>query len=264
MSAEQSVADRPLADLPARLGVLGAYLRIGRAYLRWARFLLLLGVFVFIPVGLVHSIALEADIGSFDLGGIVVLLGLAAAIMALIVSGLLGEVFYTGAVAASLTHAHDGDPPTLSEIARTIDYRGLIAVDLLYGATVAIGALLFVVPGLLAFVWLALAAPVIEIERRGARDSLRRSVQLIRGRFWLALAVLLPIELVGEGVAGAATELAHDLLGTRTLLSHWLADVLANLVFTPFYAVAAVILTVALIHEKDGGGPPLRTSPTRP
>jgi len=263
MGAEAQAARAP-ADPPGRLTVLGAYARLGRAYLRWARFLLLLGLIVFIPVGLVHSLAIEADIGSLDFGGIVVLMGLAAALVVLVVTGLLGEVFYTGAVAASLTHAHDSRPPTLREIARTIDYGRLIAVDLIYGVAVAIGTLLLVVPGILAFVWLALAAPVIEIERRGVRDSLRRSLQLVRGRFWLVLVVLFPIEVIGEAVTAAATGLAHDLLGDRTLISHWLADVLSNLAFTPFYAVAAVILTVALIHEKDGSGPPLRIGPSQP
>jgi hypothetical protein len=31
------------------------------------------------------------------------------------------------------------------------------------------------------------------------------------------------------------------------------ADVLSNVAFTPFYAVAAVLLTVDLIREKGGG-----------
>lgn len=251
-----------LADLPPRLGPRAAYVRIGRAYLRWAPFLLALGLFVFIPVGFVHSLAVEAEIGHFELGGPLILAGLVAALVVLVVTGLLGEVFYTGAVAASLTHAHDGSPPGLLEIARSIDYRRLIAIDLIYGAVVAIGVVLFVVPGLLAFVWFSLAAPVVEIEGRGVRASLRRSMRLVRGRFWLVFAVIVPIELVGEGIANGATEIAHDLIGNRHFLSHWLADVLTNLAFTPFYAVAAVILTVALIHEKDGSGPPLRAART--
>lgn len=262
MAAETQAA-RPLADLPGRLTVLSAYVRIGHAYVRWARFLLTLGLFVFVPVGLVHSIAIEADIGSLDFGGIVVLLGLAAALFVLILTGLLGEVFYTGAVAASLTHTHDGRPPTLREIARAIDYGRLIAVDLIYGAAVAIGTLLLVFPGMLAFVWLALAAPLIEIEHRGVRDSLRRSVRLVRGRFWAVLAILLPVEVLGDGITTLATEVAGDLLG-EGLLSHWLADVLSNLAFTPFYAVAAVLLTVMLIHEKEGTGPRLHSAPARP
>lgn len=245
-----------------RLTVLAAYARMARLYLRWAPSLLLLALVVFIPVGLIHAITLEADIGQFDFGGIAELLGAALALVALVVTGLLGEVFYTGAVAVSLTHTRDGDPPSLREIARTISYGRLIVIDLAYGAIVAVGLLLLVAPGMAAFVLFALAAPVVEIEGRGVRAAFRRSSQLVRGRFWTVLAVLLPIELVGDGVTNAATELATDLLG-ETLLSHWLADVLSNLAFTPFYAVAAVMLTVVLIREKEGTGPRLHSAPTR-
>lgn len=238
------------------------YLQIGRTYLRWAPFLLLLAAIVFVPVGLIHALTVGAEIGSFDVDELVEVFAAGAAVLALVVTGLLGEVFYTGAVAVSLTHSRDEEPPSLREIARTVDYGRLIAIDLIYGALVAVGLLLFVVPGVLVFVWLALAAPVVEIEHRGVRDALLRSVRLIRGRFWMALAVLAPIEIVGDGVTHLATSFAHDLLG-ETLLSRWLADVLANLAFTPFYAVAAILLTVQLIWQQDSRGPQLHSEPIR-
>jgi hypothetical protein len=65
------------------------------------------------------------------------------------------------------------------------------------------------------------------------------------------LAILVPIELVGDTLTNLATGLAHSLLG-ESLLAEWLADVLSNVAFTPFYAVAAVLLAVDLIREKDG------------
>ena len=241
---------------------LAIYVRIGRTYLRWAPFLLLLAAIVFVPVGLIHALTVSAEIGSFDVDGMGELLAAGAALLALVVTGLLGEVFYTGAVAVSLTHAHDDEPPSLREIARTVDYGRLIAIDLIYGAAVAVGLLLFVAPGIAAFVLLALAAPVVEIEHRSVRDALVRSVRLIRGKFWTVLAVLLPIEIVGDGVTNLATALAHDLLG-ETLLSRWLADVLSNLAFTPFYAMAAVLLTVELIWRREGRGPRLHSEPIR-
>ena len=70
-----------------------------------------------------------------------------AALLALAATGLVGEVFYAGAVAISLTHPHDGHPPSLREIARMVDYGPLIAIDLIYGAAVAVGLVFFVVPG---------------------------------------------------------------------------------------------------------------------
>jgi hypothetical protein len=241
---------------------LSLYAQIARTYAKWAPSLLLLAVIVFVPVGLVHTVAIHPDIDALDLDGVLTIAGVLIAVMALAITGLLGEVFYTGAVAISLTHPRGGRPPSLREIAGMIDYRRLIAIDLVYGVAVALGLVLLVVPGIAAFVWLALAAPVVEIEHRGVRAAFARSVQLIRGRFWVVFAVLVPIELIGDGIASLATELAHDLLG-ETFLSEWLADVLSNVAFTPFYAVAAVLLTVGLIREKDGGGSELHSEPPR-
>jgi len=243
-----------------RAEIASAYTRIWRTYLRWAPTLLALALVVFVPLGLVHAITVHAEIGSFDVDGLVEVFAALLAVLALALTGLLGEVFFTGAVAISLTHPHDGRPPTLRETARLVNYGPLVAIDLIYGVAVAVGLVLLVAPGLAAFVWLGLAAPVVEIEHRGVRAALARSVQLVRGRFLLVAAVLVPIELTGSGLTGLATALAHDLLG-ETLLSRWLADVLANLAFTPFFAVAAVLLTVDRIREKDGKAIELHSEP---
>lgn len=241
---------------------LSIYGQVFRTYARWAPSLVLLAAIVFVPLGLVHAITVHAEIGSLDLEGGLKIFAAAAALLALAATGLIGEVFYTGAVAISLTHPHDGRPPSLREIARTVNYRRLIAVDLLFAAIVAIGFALLIAPGVAAFVWLGLAAPVVEIERCGVRAAFARSARLVRGSFWVVLAVLIPIELLGNSLTALATEFAHDLLG-ETLLSKWLADTLANLAFTPFYAVAAVLITVDLIHRKDGEGPALHSKPAR-
>jgi hypothetical protein len=247
-------------DMSRRAEVFSLYARIGRTYVRWAPSLLLLAVVVFIPLGLIHAVTVNAEIGSIDFSSGMKLLALIGATLALAATGLVGEVFYTGAVAISLTHPHEGKPPSLREIARTINYGPLIAVDLLYGALVAVGLVAFFVPGILAFVWFGLAAPVVEIEHSGIRVALRRSVQLVRGKFWIVAFVLIPIEILGDALTSLFTSLTHNLLGSE-LICKWIADVLSNIAFTPFYAVAAVLLTVDLIREK-GGGVELHSKPS--
>lgn len=245
-----------------RTELFSTYARIVRTWWRWAPSLLLLALVVFIPLGLLHSIVVNAEIGSLGFTAGFKLLAVIAAVLAITATGLVGEVFYTGAVAISLTHPRDGRPPSLREIARMVNYGPLIAIDLLYGALVAIGLLFFFVPGVLAFVWLGLAAPVVEIEHRGIRAALARSVQLVRGKFWLVALVLIPIEIVGDGLTEWIHHLTEDLFANE-LLSGWLASLLSNLAFTPFYAVAAVLLTVDLIREK-GGGVELNSEPATP
>jgi hypothetical protein len=239
--------------------LLSIYVRIGRTYVRWAPSLLLLALVVFIPLGLLHALTLEANIGSFDFGSGLALLAVIGAVFALAATGLVGEVFYTGAVSILLTHPHDGRPPSLREIAGMVNYGPLIAIDLLYGAMVAIGLIVFFFPGILIFVWLGLSAPVVEIEHRGIRAAFRRSVELVRHKFWTVALVLIPIELIGDALTNFATDATHNLFGSE-LLCEWLADILANVAFTPFYAVAAVLLTVDLIREK-GGSAELHRSP---
>jgi hypothetical protein len=242
------------------MAVLSLYKRIWRTYFAWAGTLLPLAFFVFVPLGLIHAIPVQVEATSLDLDSGLRIAGTGLALLLLVATGLLGEIFYTGAVAIALTHPHDGEPPSLLEVARSVRYGTLIAVDLIFGVAVAVGTLALVVPGVLVFVYFGLAAPAVEIEHHGVRAALGRSFHLVRGHFWLVAAVLMPIEIVSDVLTGGATQLAHDLLG-ESLLAEWLLDTATNVLLTPFYAVAAVLLTLDLIADRDGSAPRLRPNP---
>jgi hypothetical protein len=242
---------------------LALYARIARTYVSWARVLLPLAVVVFVPLGLVHAIPVHAHIDSVDLGGGLKLLTLVIAVLALAATGLIGEVFYTGAVSIALTHPRvGGRPPTVREVAPLVSYKQLIAVDLAYGILVAVGLVAFFVPGVLVYIYFGLAAPVVEIEGHGVRKAFARSLRLVRGNFWLVLSILVPIEIAGDVVTNLATDLSAGLL-SGSLLVEWLTDTLTNIVLTPFYAVAAVLLTLDLIAARDGERPRLHSAPAR-
>jgi hypothetical protein len=243
-----------LRDTPA------LYARIVRTYFSWAGTLLPLAVWVFIPLGLIHAIPVHFDVTHLDLEGAIDVFVLILAVVALGATGLMGEVFYAGAVAIALTHPHDGKPPSLREVARMINYRRLIAADLLYVVLIAAGLAAFFLPGILLYVYLGLAAPVVEIERKGVRAAFARSFDLVRGHFWIVAAILIPLEIAGDTITNAAIHVAHLLLGD-TFVSGWLADTATNVVFTPFYAVAAVLLTLDLIKDRDGSAPGLHSDP---
>jgi hypothetical protein len=104
---------------------------------------------------------------------------------------------------------------------------------------------------------------VAEIENRGWRNAFVRSFRLVRGRFWLVFAVLVPIEVASGAITSGATALAHSLLGD-SLIAEWLTDTASNIVLTPFYAVAAVLLTLDLIALEDGAAPQLHSAPASP
>ena len=245
--------------------LLPTYRRIARTYFAWARTLLPLAFCVFVPLGLIHAIPVHVEVTSLDLDSGLKIAAASLALMLLATTGLLGEIFYTGAVAIALTHPRDaeGRAMPLREVARAIDYRTLIAVDLIFVIAVALGFVALVVPGILIFVYLSLAAPVVEIEHRGVRAALTRSYRLVRGHFWLVLAVLVPIEIVSDAVTSFATHLTHDMFGD-SLLAGWATDTATNIILTPFYAVAAVLLALDLIADRDGTAPRLHSTPPRP
>jgi hypothetical protein len=229
------------------------YRRIGATYLSKAGPLLLLAFVVFIPIGFLDALTTSVDVDSIDLGSGLQILAIAGATAAITMTGLLGEVFFSGAVAVSLTHPEHERAPSLAAVARRLDFRRLIAVDIIYVGLVIVGLLVFVVPGILVFVWFGLSGPVVEIEGRGVRGALRRSASLVRGSFWTVLLVLGPIEIVGDAVAELVGHGVHGVLG-HSFFASWMAEAASNIVFTPVFAIAAVLLTLDLIAASDDAG----------
>lgn len=247
-----------MRNLLRRLG--STYVHIGRTYWSWAPTLLLLAAIVFLPLGLLSAIASEVEVDDLSLDSAVKVAALAGAISLIAATSLIGEVFYSGAIAIGLTHPEHEKPPGLREMARRINYKRLIVIDLLYVAMVIVGMVAFIVPGVLIFVWFGLAGPVVEIEERTVRGALRRSFELVRGNFWLVFFVLAPIEIVGDVVGEFAGEGVHGLLGD-TFLASWLAETVSSSILSPIFAVAVVLLTLDLIRERDGSAPTLKRQP---
>ena len=249
-------------SFPRRLGSI--YWRIGQTYFSKAGSLLLLATVVFIPIGLLDALTTGIEVESLDPGSLVKLAAALGAVAAITMTGLLGEVFFSGAVAVSLTHPAHEKPPSIAEVARRLDYRRLILVDIAYVALVILGLLAFFIPGILVFVWFGLSGPIVELEGRTVRGALSRSASLVRHNFWLVFLVLAPVEILGDVVAELVGHLVHDLLG-ETFLATWLAESASNIVFTPIFAVAAVLLTLDLIARKSetdsGAGSSLGSTP---
>jgi hypothetical protein len=240
--------------------VASLYLGIARTYRAWGSSILVLALAVFVPLGLIDSLVANVDVDALDLSSGIKVFAVILAVGAITTTGLLGEVFFSGAVAVSLTNPEHERPPRVREIARRLRYGRLIAVDIVYVVIVAAGLLLFVVPGALAFVWLGLAGPVVELEERTVRGSLRRSWQLVRGNFWFVFWVLVPVEIVGDALGEAVGGLVHSVLG-HSFWAGWVAESLSNVVLSPIFAIAAVLLAIELIAARDGDGPRLNRSP---
>jgi hypothetical protein len=241
----------------ALVSAMRIYRRAVRTSARRAGFLILLGALVFVPLGLLDALANRVEaIGIDNLSDPsgLVKAALALGFVLQAATSLLGEVFYSGAVALTLAHARHGHKPTLREISGSLAYGRLIAVDILFGVAVAIGLVLVLVPGVVLFTWFALAGPLVEIEGGGVRASFARSRRLVRGHFWAVLAVLGPITLASEVLAGAVLALSHD-APVSPFLRDWIGESLVNVALSPFYAVAAVLIALELRDSRPATGP---------
>ncbi len=236
------------------------YVRIWHTCVAWAPSLLPLAVIVFVPIGLLDGVLHSVETNSLNVTGgfrFFAFLGAAAAITA---SSLFGEVFFSGAVAISLTHPEHERPPSIRQIAGHISYLKLIAVDFLYVAAIVVGILGLVVGAFLVFVYFSLTGPVVELEKHSVRGGFVRSFRLVRGHFWMVAAIVIPIEIIGDIVNDAVVGLSHSLLG-HGLLAAWAGESVSNIVTAPFFGVAVVLLTLDLIHHRDGTGPVLKRRP---
>ena len=88
----------------------------------------------------------------------------------------------------------------------------------------------------------ALFVPVIEVERRSAREALRRSADLVRGR-WIRVASLVGL---GVGIAFAAGPLIGSILIFVSESSLALLNLIAGLVYA--FALPFIALVTSYVY----------------
>lgn len=125
----------------------------------------------------------------------------------------------------------------------------LVASLLAVTLPLAAGGLL-VLPGLWLLTKWSLFAPAIAREGLGAVGSLRRSAELVSGRFWRVFGVVTVALLIEHGVIHASAHSAEPVLGSRVL--GLLAAAIVVAAVSPLAA-----FTVSLVYGR-------LTTPSRP
>ena len=253
---------RPVVPLRvARRRTWGQILRsAARMYVKRARLFLGLGL-VLIPLGFVISFVQAVVVGGFGMAGVDTTGESAGALVLLVVTlgttlALLGLGLVQAATACALVEL-DAE----REIGPVQAFR--LALGKVRPLLGALGFAVAVVTVLLATtilapvaVWLAvrwsLLAQVIEVEDRPGLAALRRSSELVRGR-WLRVASL---AVVGSGLALAAGPLLGALLIVVTDAPFALLNVVAGVVYAlamPFVALVTsyVYFDARVRHELE-------------
>lgn len=187
-----------------------------------------------------------------------------AIVVPLLAVRLLELLTYAAAVAACFKVVADGYLGREPDVGRSLRYGmpqvpRLVVLNLLVTAGVAIGIVLLIVPGVwLLTVW-ALALPAMLFERTGVFSALGRSYELVRGRFWGVLGLLvvsgLMLALAGlllGGLLGGLTALAVGSSKVGGAIATVLIGVVSSVVTVPVLSTVLSVLYFDQRVRKEG------------
>ncbi|WP_410590717.1 hypothetical protein [Amycolatopsis sp. lyj-23] len=143
----------------------------------------------------------------------------------------------------------------------------LLGVAFVYALLSTIGVMLCIIPGVLVWVFWALAAPALVLERGTFREAFARSVKLVGGAFWRVLGVLLLARII-EGVfeniislpfsvgSGAFSQMFNPgkvvVPSTGDLLLQSAGQIIAGTIAIPFVALVTVIVYLDQRMRREG------------
>ena len=174
------------------------------------------------------------------LTGVLVAAGPGPALIALIIS-LLATTLFTGMVVRLVADVRDGRrDASVAQLLRAVGpmMGQLILVGIAAAVGIAIGFVLFVIPGLVLITLWSVAAAVVVLERPPALQALARSRELVRGNGLRVFAVILLLD-IAVAVVATALELLANSAGTGVGI---VVRVIIGVLAAPLSALAAAVL----------------------
>ncbi len=164
--------------------------------------------------------------------------------------GMYGIVFYAGLLDLVLRTYLDGEPDVrIDDALRRLPLLRLLGADLVLIAAAAIGTLLLVVPGVIAFTLLCLVGPLIISEDLGVFAGLRRSYDLVRPHFWMAFfLVTIPFTIEDQLLHG----IDLSVFGHRLIGAFCISALIGATVGAAVGLLEVVLAHELREHERDG------------
>jgi hypothetical protein len=193
-------------------------------------------------------------------------------LIAILPTALLTTLLTTvanGLLAAVMGRAALGREVTFGVAWREVQPRllPLLGVGFAYSILTTIGVLLCIIPGIVAYVFWALASPALVLERGTFRQAFSRSVKLVKGAFWRVLGILLLAGLIaylfnsiiqlpfslGSGVfQGILNPSKVVVPSTGDLLLQSAGQIISETIATPFVALVTVIVYLDQRMRREG------------
>jgi hypothetical protein len=153
-----------------------------------------------------------------------------------------------GAIAVLVAAALERDRAlSAGESLRELGNRagGVVAVSIMSGILIVLGALLLLIPGILIAVWTVVAVPVAAIEGLKNSSALTRSRDLTRGHFWHVLGTMLLAWIIVMGLLFGLAIALGMVFGSIGVPER-LTELLTGLLMVPLFPLVAV--TTSLLY----------------
>jgi hypothetical protein len=205
-----------------------------------------------------RDIAGEQSVGELlDPGGLSIVTSTAApeAVWFSAITGSIALVLVCGAVTRVLAAWYVGDDVDTAGALRSVGRRWwpLVASWFLVHVAEAIGAVLVVVPGVMAMVLFLVTAPVVAAEGVGPVRAVRRSWSLVRPRFGPTFGCALLIAIVDGVLQVGLTSIGLVFVGVDwAWVPRAVLESAAAVVTTPFVAAATALVYIDLRVRVEG------------
>ena len=207
-----------------------------------------LGSDVFVHNGTLYTNSLSGSTGGLGITLLILLIG------------ILAQLLATGVVFKLVLDGYLGRPTDISESFAFASGKvlSLLWLSILIGVLTFVGLILIVIPGIWFLVSSSVAIPVLMMEGLGGFGAIRRSFDLVRGRWWATLGRLVAafiLVIVAEFVIGLITGGVTAALGvsnlTLFLIVNAILAALVTILVSPFTAAVLTVIYIDLRVRKE-------------
>ncbi|MGH9138172.1 MAG: hypothetical protein ACRD0G_14185 [Acidimicrobiales bacterium] len=184
---------------------------------------------------------------------------LVAGLLVIAVLGMVASQLASGACFKLVGGAYVDEQPSWREslgfaLSRL---RSLLWLAFLSGVLAALGLLACIVPGVYFYVAWTVAVPALLLEDRRGMSALRRSRELVRGRWWPVFGVVV-LTAILTGIVAQMLTFVFTLPVSNTdsevvyVTFSTIGSTLAGILTTPFAAAVIIVLYVDLRVRREG------------